>query len=373
MLTVRVATLEDAPYMQQIYAPLVENSTITFDFIPPSPGSVGMRIAGIEFQFPWLVCLYHAQLAGFAFASPMFSRDAYQWSAMVSVYVDPRFFRRGVASKLYSVLEHCLRTQGYITLYACITATNYPSCVMHEKNGYECLGRWPAAGFKHKSWHDIFWYQKRLVTPPEMPTFPKPFSDFTPEQKKALMQGKHILPDDSPETEESLNAAANPTPEQPSQEARPTKAAAPQAATQAQAEAGAAPKQNAEQTLPQAMQKAAQAALAAKKKPTAGTTAAHATGSAATAKGKSAARQCRSGAAGPTAGPAAEGASSTTTAHRHAAQGRPLSAALPNNPHAARAFYAYALFCRPLPTHRTGEFTRHPHQCVTRYHGYCLV
>jgi phosphinothricin acetyltransferase len=74
---------------------------------------------------PWLVARLDAEspILGFAKASPHRSREAYDWTAEVSVYVDPEWHGKGVGTSLYNALIPLLRDQGYVTLLGGISAS----------------------------------------------------------------------------------------------------------------------------------------------------------------------------------------------------------------------------------------------------------
>jgi phosphinothricin acetyltransferase len=110
-------------------------------------------------------------VAGYAYAGPHRSRAAYQWSTEVSVYVHPTFRRRGVARALYGKLFDVLSQLGYVSVYAGITLPNPASVGIHEAVGFEPVGVYRRAGFKHGAWHDVGWWQLHLRGD-EVPTAP---------------------------------------------------------------------------------------------------------------------------------------------------------------------------------------------------------
>lgn len=54
-LTLRMAIPEDAPAMLAIYAPYVENTSITFEYVPPTVEEFTRRVEAVLPQYPWLV------------------------------------------------------------------------------------------------------------------------------------------------------------------------------------------------------------------------------------------------------------------------------------------------------------------------------
>ena len=52
---IRIATIEDVPEMLAIYTPYVENTTVSFEYTPPSLEEFSRRFTTYTRQFPWLV------------------------------------------------------------------------------------------------------------------------------------------------------------------------------------------------------------------------------------------------------------------------------------------------------------------------------
>ncbi|HEY5565233.1 MAG TPA: GNAT family N-acetyltransferase [Rhodothermia bacterium] len=161
-LIIRLATLDDAAPMLEIYAPLVAETAVTFEFEAPTLQQFKARMAEIQARYPWLVSDRNGRIAGFAYAGPHRARPAYQWSVEVSVYVHTDFRRLGVARTLYLKLLELLRTQGYHSAYAGITLPNDASEALHRSVGFEPVGVYKAAGFKLGRWHGAVWYQRQI-------------------------------------------------------------------------------------------------------------------------------------------------------------------------------------------------------------------
>ena len=54
-MQIRVATLADAEAISAIYAPIVANTSISFESEPPTADEMRSRIASTLAQLPWLV------------------------------------------------------------------------------------------------------------------------------------------------------------------------------------------------------------------------------------------------------------------------------------------------------------------------------
>ncbi len=190
-LTLRMAVPEDAPGMLAIYAPCVENTSITFETEVPSEEEFRGRIERVTVQYPWLVCESERRIVGYAYASKHRERAAYQWSADLSVYVAPDRHRVGIASALYGGVMLLLERQGYYTVFAGVTSPNPASEAFHRAMGFQRIGMYENAGFKLGEWHGVTWYQKALreYSGPPAPTLSIreiPIGDVISRQEKLL-------------------------------------------------------------------------------------------------------------------------------------------------------------------------------------------
>jgi L-amino acid N-acyltransferase YncA len=160
---VRSAKLDDAPALAEIYRPVVENTTISFELEPPSAAEMRSRVAEITRSYPWLVGVDRERVVGFAYASPHRERPAYASSVDVSVYVGGAARRRGVAKALYAALFTELeRTGRFHRAFAGIALPNDPSVALHERFDFELVGIYREVGNKFGRWIDVAWWQRPL-------------------------------------------------------------------------------------------------------------------------------------------------------------------------------------------------------------------
>ena len=167
---IRIAAIEDVPEMLAIYTPYVENTTVSFEYEPPTLEEFTRRFRTYTRQFPWLVWEEDGKILGYAYASAPYTRPAYAWCAEPSVYLSPQARGRGIGAALYAALEAILLKQGYQVLYALITQENTASLHFHEKEGYRQMVLFPDCGFKFGRWLGLIWMEKRLKAV-EIPTF----------------------------------------------------------------------------------------------------------------------------------------------------------------------------------------------------------
>ena len=121
---IRVATIDDAEAIRDIYDPIVRDTAISFETKPPSVLTMQQRIRDNLERWPWLVCEQQDVVVGYVYGTRYRARTAYQWSVEVSVYVDAAEQRRGVARALYEALFATLQLQGFHRAYAGITLPN---------------------------------------------------------------------------------------------------------------------------------------------------------------------------------------------------------------------------------------------------------
>ena len=160
--TIRVATPEDAEAILAIYAPIVQQTAISFEVEPPMLMEMHERIAKTLQQLPWLVCAPHGEVLGYVYASPHRARPAYQWAVDVSVYTHAKARRLGIGRALYASLFQLLTLQGFYNCYAGITLPNPASVGLHVALGFQPVGVYQTVGYKLGAWHDVGWWQRGL-------------------------------------------------------------------------------------------------------------------------------------------------------------------------------------------------------------------
>ena len=171
-VSVRFAAREDAAAILKIYEKYIRNTTVTFEIEVPEISAFEERMARITEQFPWLVCEIDGEIAGYAYASKHGERAAYRWSADLSVYIDERYHRRGIAAALYEAVQSLLRAQGYFTVYAGVSTPNPKSEAFHTSQGFRNLGEFKNVGHKLGQWCGVTWYERPLSEYVEKPDEP---------------------------------------------------------------------------------------------------------------------------------------------------------------------------------------------------------
>ena len=188
---VRFAKPSDADALLNIYAQYID-TPITFECTLPSQTEFAERIASIGAFYPYLVWEEKGQVVGYAYAQRQKGREAYQWNAELSVYLDQTMTSNGIGKKLYLVLMELLRWQGIKNAYGGVTLPNAKSEGLHRSLGFRRLGTYHNTGYKAGLWHDVCWFEKTLSPYGKNPASVCPIHKISSEAFHAITQ-KHCF------------------------------------------------------------------------------------------------------------------------------------------------------------------------------------
>jgi L-amino acid N-acyltransferase YncA len=192
---IRVAGVDDAQRIAEIYAPAVVDRVTSFELVAPSAEEMGSRLTRVLAHYPWLVCELDGKVIGYAYASTHNERAAYRWSVDVAVYVGGEVHRRGVGTALYASLFDVLALQRIRNVYAGITLPNAASEGLHSRAGFRLVGTYHHVGYKFGAWHDVAWFERAILPAVANPPEPLSFSEIrdTPRVSAALAMGQTLL------------------------------------------------------------------------------------------------------------------------------------------------------------------------------------
>jgi len=166
---IRVATLDDAEKILEIYAPYVKNTVITFEYEVPSLEEFKTRMVNVLKKYPYLVCEKDGEILGYAYTGTFKGRAAYDWSVETTIYLSDKSKGKGIGRKLYEALERVSKAQGILNMNACI---GYPevddeyltknSAQFHEHLGYKLVGEFHKCGYKFSRWYNMIWMEKMI-------------------------------------------------------------------------------------------------------------------------------------------------------------------------------------------------------------------
>ena len=158
----RLARLDDAEAILEIYNAEVLGSTVTFDLRPRT----------LEEQQQWLVARSGAlavvvaeedgEVVGFASISPYRDRPAYSTTVEDSVYVRTDRRGTGLGRALLGEIVDVATRQGFHTVMARIVGHHSASIEMHRKLGFDEVGVEREVGRKFGNWLDVVLMQRML-------------------------------------------------------------------------------------------------------------------------------------------------------------------------------------------------------------------
>ncbi|NCB51383.1 MAG: N-acetyltransferase family protein [Clostridia bacterium] len=184
----RLAAESDAEAFSRIYAPYTATS-ITFECHAPDADEFRARIRNISDFYPFLACEADGAVIGYSYAHRLREREAYDWTAELSIYIDGNFTGKGVGKPLYMAVLDLLTLQGFKNAYGSMVIPNDKSEHVHLACGFTEAGIWHRSGYKLGKWHDLKWFERPLGeqtdSPPPIIPFPMLDSEKTASVLKA--------------------------------------------------------------------------------------------------------------------------------------------------------------------------------------------
>lgn len=173
----RLATTKDASALLSIYAQYIQ-TPITFECTLPSEQDFLERIQSISSFYPYVVAEEDGCVVGYAYAHRHMQREAYQWNAELSVYIDQNKASKGIGTRLVQKVLTLLKLQGIKKVCSGITQPNVRSNGLHRKLGFTLVGTYVNAGSKAGNWYNVSWYQKDIADHDLSPVAPKALSEI---------------------------------------------------------------------------------------------------------------------------------------------------------------------------------------------------
>ena len=128
-ITIREVTEEDAEALSAIYRPYVEETGITFEYVPPDAEEFRRRIQHTKEKYPYLAACDEGKIIGYAYAGTFIGRSASDWNVELSIYMD----RNDNGSRDF-----------------------------HEHLGFHETAHFRKCGFKAGRWVDLIWMEKTI-------------------------------------------------------------------------------------------------------------------------------------------------------------------------------------------------------------------
>ncbi len=168
-LTIRFAAPADAEALVSIYAPYIRKTAITYEYEMPSVAEFAQRIRTYSSKYPYLVAELDGAPVGYAYACPLGSRPAFDWSVETAIYIREDRKGMGIGQALYGKLEAILKAMGIRTMTAAVATVERDdpyltnaSLAFHLRMGFTPVGTFHRAGCKFGRWYDLTWLEKGI-------------------------------------------------------------------------------------------------------------------------------------------------------------------------------------------------------------------
>lgn len=159
MLTIREANIDDLPEMLDIYNDAILHLTATFDMEEQSIGERRKWFEQHGGRNPLIVAQKDGAVAGYASLSPFRDKEAYKDTTEISIYISKDYRGFGIGKTLMEEILRLAAELNYHVIIAGITTGNEGSVRLHEKYGFEFIGRFKEVGFKFGEWQSVDFYQ----------------------------------------------------------------------------------------------------------------------------------------------------------------------------------------------------------------------
>lgn len=163
MADIRDVRIEDAAEIAGIYARHVLHGTASYELEPPTGEDTAAKIERITGRgWPFLVACEEGEVVGYAYAEQLRDRPAYRFTCENSIYVRADRVGRGIGKAL--LIELCGRCEalGFRQMIAVVGGAEPASIALHERCGFEVVGRLSSVGWKKGRWLDTVYMQRSL-------------------------------------------------------------------------------------------------------------------------------------------------------------------------------------------------------------------
>lgn len=167
MVQIRSAEISDAKDILAVYEYYVKHTAISFEYDVPTLEEFRERIKKTLSKYPYLVAVRDGKIVGYSYAGAFVGRAAYDWSAELTIYLNPEEKGHGTGRKLYEAIEEKLAGMGIKNLYACIgdpleedEYLTRNSEKFHAHMGFTKVGTFHECGHKFGRWYNMIWMEK---------------------------------------------------------------------------------------------------------------------------------------------------------------------------------------------------------------------
>ncbi len=147
----------------RIYNEYVSHTTATFHTKPLSAEEMRALVFFEDPKYRCYLIKAEGETAGYVILTRHKTRQAYDATAEISIYLKPGYTGRGIGRKAVGFIEALARQQGMHVLIAAICGENTGSIKLFEACGYDQCAHYRQVGVKFGTYLDVVDYQKILT------------------------------------------------------------------------------------------------------------------------------------------------------------------------------------------------------------------
>lgn len=162
----RDAMVKDIPDIREIYNHYVTNSVVTFDEKRWTLKSWREKFDLLQkLGLPFIVAESSTgQVLGYALVQPWAGKSAFRYTVENSIYLGPGAAGKGLGRALLQALIEACEAKGIREIVAVVSDKGAEASIaLHEKMGFEEVGRMGRVGFKFGRWLGTIYLQKHLT------------------------------------------------------------------------------------------------------------------------------------------------------------------------------------------------------------------
>ena len=161
-MQLRLATLDDAEPIREIYNVEVATSTVTFDLVPRTLEDQRSWLSSRSGAHAVVVAEVDGEVSGFGSLSKWRDRPAYSTTVEDSIYVRRDRQGQGLGTALLDELVATATRHGFHACMARIVGGHDASISLHQRCGFEIVGVEREVGRKFNKWLDVVPMERML-------------------------------------------------------------------------------------------------------------------------------------------------------------------------------------------------------------------
>jgi L-amino acid N-acyltransferase YncA len=153
---------EHLSHVLDIYNHYVLNTTNTFNTEPLTLNEIRNLVTSKNKRYKSFVISSEDIIAGYILITQYKTRQAYDFTAEITIYLKPEFVGQGIGKQSLKFIERIAKENGFHTLIAGLCTENDRSKYLFEGDGYLQCAHLKEVGYKFGRFLDVAFYQKMI-------------------------------------------------------------------------------------------------------------------------------------------------------------------------------------------------------------------